>query len=117
MHFPPIEDFKPRKRMSQNAQMSRLKHLLQRDKTCRWCGCDVVRGAYGKRPEPNWATVDHVISHADGGSDDIGNLVLACYGCNTKRGKEQEFNTLTARQHAVAPNRLFGVFIRNGEAV
>ena len=37
------------------------------------------------RPEYGEATVDHIICRIDGGSDDLDNLVLACWWCNTKR--------------------------------
>ena len=117
MIFPPIEDFKPRKRMGQKMQESRLKRLLVRDKVCHWCGCEVVKGEYDVPSASNTATSDHVVSHAEGGSNSMGNLVLACYRCNQERGKEQGFWIKQARYHAMAPNRLFGVFIRNGEAV
>ncbi len=31
------------------------------------------------------STLDHVIPRSQGGEDNIGNLVLACYGCNQKK--------------------------------
>jgi hypothetical protein len=48
--------------------------ILERDgRTCRYCG------------EPA-TSVDHVMPYARGGSDDDGNLVAACYWCNTTKG-------------------------------
>jgi len=52
--------------------------ILARDNfTCRYCG----------RMAPAVAlTVDHVVSVADGGTDDEGNLVAACDECNMGKG-------------------------------
>lgn len=33
-----------------------------------------------------WATVDHVIPQAHGGTDELENLVLACGPCNVRKG-------------------------------
>jgi hypothetical protein len=35
----------------------------------------------------NNTSIDHVIPHADKGSDDISNLVLCCTNCNSSKGK------------------------------
>lgn len=47
---------------------------------CRWCGQDLVRSS---------ATIDHVVARSAGGSNEIGNTVLACRACNEVRGHEQ----------------------------
>jgi hypothetical protein len=46
-------------------------------------------------PEMNWgarnpayATVDHVVPQASGGTDDPANVVLACLDCNSRKGDE-----------------------------
>ena len=39
-----------------------------------------------KAPHPRSATLDHVIPKSKGGMDVMGNLRLACYGCNSARG-------------------------------
>lgn len=33
-----------------------------------------------------WATIDHVVPIARGGTNDLENLVLACSDCNTRKG-------------------------------
>jgi 5-methylcytosine-specific restriction endonuclease McrA len=39
-------------------------------------------------PFPNYATFEHLIPQALGGSGRVENLRLACYDCNQIRGKE-----------------------------
>jgi 5-methylcytosine-specific restriction endonuclease McrA len=52
--------------------------VLQRDHfTCQYCGAHA--------PDVK-LEVDHVITVADGGTDDVDNLVTACYACNRGRG-------------------------------
>ena len=36
----------------------------------------------------NLATVDHLVSIKDGGSDDKENLVISCASCNSRKGKK-----------------------------
>lgn len=43
---------------------------------CHYCGTDLTL---------NTATFDHVEAHADGGSDSLSNMVLACQPCNVKK--------------------------------
>lgn len=51
-------------------------------------GAGVLRGR--RRPEvvlsPTSATLDHIIPHSQGGSDDMENLVTACWSCNRDKG-------------------------------
>ncbi len=49
--------------------------VTARDGRCRYCGTEV--GPFA---------VDHVVPIALGGSNRIGNLVLACVECNTRKG-------------------------------
>lgn len=52
--------------------------MLQRQKRrCWWCGKNIKGNDYH---------VDHVIPIARGGSNDIGNLCIACPSCNLKKG-------------------------------
>jgi 5-methylcytosine-specific restriction endonuclease McrA len=55
---------------------------------CHWCGCEV-----STHRKPSWltlsrthATLDHIVPVSKGGRDTLGNLVLACNGCNSERG-------------------------------
>lgn len=49
--------------------------VKRRDKVCRYCGND--SGPY---------EIDHVVPVALGGTNRLGNLVLACKDCNGKKG-------------------------------
>ena len=52
---------------------------------CHYCGChtelDPIYAGY-----PQYATIDHIIPHALGGSNDLSNKVLACLQCNGSKG-------------------------------
>ena len=61
--------------MNRQERSSRRSKLIQRDgKGCHYCGSSKAN------------TVDHKIPKAQGGSDDLDNLVLACEPCNNKKG-------------------------------
>ena len=53
------------------------KRLLAISPYCNWCGIRLMIGT---------ATIDHVIPIARGGTNNKGNLVLACQPCNQRRG-------------------------------
>ena len=54
--------------------------VFKRDKfECQYCGA---------HPPDVVLEVDHIISVRDGGSDDIENLITACFGCNRGKGAE-----------------------------
>ncbi len=58
------------------------KALRDRDQDqCRYCGVDVN---WADRKSRGGATYDHV---TPGGGDTVENLVIACRGCNSKKGK------------------------------
>jgi 5-methylcytosine-specific restriction endonuclease McrA len=50
---------------------------------CTWCRRPISR--YLPKGHPLKATCDHVVAVVDGGGDQ-GNLVPACFECNTRRG-------------------------------
>jgi hypothetical protein len=53
--------------------------VVERDgRQCRYCGRRI------SRREP--LHIDHVIARSLGGGDDLDNLVVACIGCNTRKG-------------------------------
>lgn len=65
-----------------------LRYLVDRDGTgCAICGrkinMSLKSGPKGSRRGPS---VDHIVPRSLGGTDDITNLRLACWGCNQKRG-------------------------------
>jgi len=116
-YFPPIEDFVPRKKASSRKQQNLLDRLLQKRSLCHWCKKPVFRAESGiTHLEHNTATVDHIVNRAEGGADSWSNVVLACYECNQTRSKTFGYAIKHIRQKAAAPNRLFGVMIKNGEA-
>lgn len=51
--------------------------MLDRDKTCVYCGKDI---------DDKTGTVDHVIPVARGGSFELDNLVGSCKTCNEAKG-------------------------------
>lgn len=65
--------------------------MLSESQNWKCCYCGEVMwhpkvGGYG--PIELRATFDHVIAQVHGGSDSLDNLVMACWGCNTKRGHQ-----------------------------
>ena len=59
---------------------------------CRYCGLDLLQ-AFSTYTS---AGVDHIIGQAQGGSDELDNLVLACPGCNSlmsRMGHLQSFES------------------------
>jgi hypothetical protein len=58
-------------------------HLaLAQGDLCTYCGNPTIPGDRGRHGR----TVDHVIPRCQGGSDDPSNLVIACRGCNSRKG-------------------------------
>ena len=55
---------------------------------CSYCGVPVRRLAKGLHGAPDLATLDHVVPRSQGGPLTLGNLVLACRGCNNARGTQ-----------------------------
>ena len=49
---------------------------------CTYCNCDLLPAGR----EKNSFTIDHVYPVRFGGTDDIDNLVPACFSCNSKKG-------------------------------
>lgn len=53
---------------------AKRRRVLERDNyVCAYCGGHAT-------------TVDHVVSVANGGTDDLDNLVAACWPCNRRKG-------------------------------
>lgn len=71
-------------------QDKRLAIYLRDGLACVWCGQGAEDGIQ--------LTLDHVICHVEGGSNEASNLVTACHGCNSRRGdrKAREFATAVA---------------------
>ncbi|HUW12356.1 MAG TPA: HNH endonuclease signature motif containing protein [Anaerolineae bacterium] len=72
------------------------KRVLPRSGTCAYCG------EYSMK-----LTVDHVIPLAAGGTDDTGNLVGACPGCNSSKRHSQMLSWVLSKQlHGTALSQL-----------
>lgn len=66
----------------------KLSYLFRKQKgVCACCGCQMARANNrGNRPEPHYATVEHVVPQSKGGKDLMSNLLATCHSCNSKRG-------------------------------
>jgi 5-methylcytosine-specific restriction endonuclease McrA len=47
----------------------------------------MVKEHWRTKPEFGYPSIDHIVTRVEGGTDDLDNLVLACWGCNTERNK------------------------------
>jgi hypothetical protein len=56
----------------------RLSIYLRDGLACCYCGVGIEDGAK--------LTLDHLVAHSDGGSNDQSNLVTCCHTCNSSRG-------------------------------
>lgn len=54
--------------------------------TCWFCKCPIRWRNYGRRDVPMGWEVDHRVAIANGGTDDIANLIPACWTCNNFKG-------------------------------
>lgn len=70
---------------------------------CRYCGKPLHRNPYENRH--TLATVDHNIPSKRGGTDDLRNLVLACWLCNVRKGQKTAREFLGDRFIAVREGR------------
>lgn len=64
-----------------------IERLIERDgDCCAYCPTKVRKNFYTDEFNDDDATVDHVIPKAKGGTNEIGNLALACRRCNHIKG-------------------------------
>lgn len=54
------------------------------DCSCVYCGVLVHNHTHGDLKTK--ATIDHVVPRSRGGIDDLSNLTLACFSCNSSKG-------------------------------
>lgn len=52
--------------------------------TCYWCGVSLLQGDKDYQSD-QYATIEHIVRIADGGTDDMENLTWACAKCNNTR--------------------------------
>ena len=85
-------------------------------------GLVVGRARRGPVLSPTSATLDHIVPHSQGGSDDPSQLVTACWSCNRDKGNrtpEQWLAGVTvdtvARERAFIPTDVrLAVYARDG---
>lgn len=66
----------------------RLRMFYAQKGLCYYCTIPMTLNKRPNPPFPNYATFEHLIPQALGGSGRVENLVLACYDCNQWRGEE-----------------------------
>jgi len=75
-------------------QRFRLYAMALDDNHCPWCERKMLLNRPEGMSNTKWykvmATVDHIQAKADGGSNDMDNMVLTCSNCNSKKGSHQE---------------------------
>jgi hypothetical protein len=62
---------------------------LKEGKVCHWCGCPT---RLCDEPDPDQATIEHIMPRCKGGTNDDENLASACRACNTRRSFEDSRN-------------------------
>lgn len=65
----------------------RMKISLAEQQNWKCCYCGIVMEMNVSDQAANKATIEHILPRAHRGKGNIGNLVIACYPCNAKRGK------------------------------
>lgn len=65
--------------------------VIARDgRVCQWCGVGLQAppsDPHAPLPADTF-TLDHVIPRANGGTDQVNNIVAACFRCNQRRNQE-----------------------------
>lgn len=78
------------------------KQLAERDGlTCHYCGVRLLpidTEAGWKHRELEHAFVDHIVARAQGGTDDLSNLVLCCMDCNCLKGHRIAYGDFREQQ-------------------
>lgn len=73
--------------MSLKSVNSRLRRRLsnRQGRRCIYCGRRMLRATPYNQLDDRRETIDHVLPRSKGGTNDPGNLVAACQGCNHKK--------------------------------
>ena len=58
---------------------------------CEYCSCQTTR----VKDTPTEMTIDHIVPVSRGGSDEVGNLRLACRRCNEEKGSGVSIDVFT----------------------
>lgn len=74
-------------RLTQVRIAKRQRLWIAQDGKCHYCQCDTTLPRAGSSNNVGKiATLDHIITQEEGGTDHLLNLVVACRNCNQKRG-------------------------------
>lgn len=67
----------------------RADRYIEQEKLCYWCGvrCHRYRNSEDPTLRHTSFTLDHIVPRGQGGTNDLWNLVGACWGCNDKRNR------------------------------
>lgn len=72
---------------NKNSALRLRDRLFQADPYCYCCHIKLIRDKTvfqkSKKTPENWATIEHLVDRARGGTDHPENLTLACQKCNT----------------------------------
>lgn len=91
----------------------RLAIYLRDGLACCYCGATVEDGAK--------LTLDHIVAHSKGGSNEAGNLVTCCHKCNSSRGNRswRKFAAAVASylNHGTTPEEIIAHISRTRKRV
>lgn len=74
-------------RLTRVRAAKRQRLWVEQDGKCHYCDSETILPKQGtKIPSKLLATLDHIITQAEGGTDSLRNMVIACASCNNKRG-------------------------------
>ncbi len=92
---------KQHRRISETLRRQARMDLWARDSRggvalCCYCACELTEETF---------TMEHVKRLADGGTNDLGNLEIACGQCNNEKGVRQERKRQRPRAHQPRPRK------------
>lgn len=67
--------------------------MIERDgTTCTWCCVELIDAPIVLNKDcSKHMTLEHVLPLSEGGTHDLWNLALACFGCNNERGSSLDW--------------------------
>lgn len=75
-----METLSGHSKVSRSSRLRRKLWRTKREMICHWCRIDLTLEEL---------TVDHLVAYADGGKDNVENLVWSCEPCNRERGRQR----------------------------
>ena len=80
----------------------RRRLMARQSGLCCYCGVPMTPPVDGHRGPLTAATIDHLLPRSRGGTDDPGNLALACRRCNSRKTDLTPDEFLLARRFGLA---------------